>query len=109
MNTDVVISKRGRLRAHLNTNAKKRKQDGVDSTHSEPVQMEMERDQNVEQAGKNLQQKMARQKRKPRRLADTYTTQNLTPRTGQVTIVCDIFWTHFESIMQSFVMDRCGH
>ena len=37
-----------------------------------------------DQAAKDLKQKMSRQKRKPKRLAETDATQNLTPRTGQV-------------------------
>ncbi|KAG0573390.1 hypothetical protein KC19_VG174500 [Ceratodon purpureus] len=58
----------------------------------------------------DLQQKMSRQKRKPRRLAENASTQNLSPRTGQdpVRVHKDVWVLHPEHHGTAVAKGRAG-
>ena len=71
---------------------KKRRQKGTPASEVEPsTGLGVDKDSEVDHAVTDLLQKMSRQKRRPKRLTNTDSTQTMAPRSGQVTTHSPMF------------------
>ena len=85
-------SRRGRPRKETGSSLKKRRQNPSGSLVDEGLLMDIAADpEALAEAGNILKQKLARQKRKPRRLTEDAPRQNLLPRSGLVRQIADYF------------------
>ena len=81
----VIIGRRGRPPGSVGTTSKTSKKVNANDTLQKGLLLHLAEDKDsLRIAGLALKQKLARQKRKPKRLSDNTEPEDLTPRSGQV-------------------------